>query len=68
MRARRPAALLAVAFAFCGLTEDAVLCEEAAAHLEECCPSFRPRFLLEARVRGIVSPALEVQAMAGVRF
>jgi hypothetical protein len=44
LRARRPAALL-VALAFCGLTEDAVLCEEAAAHLEDCCPSFRPTFL-----------------------
>lgn len=45
LRARRPVALLAVAFAFCGFTEEAVLCEEAAAHLSECCPSFEPTFL-----------------------
>jgi hypothetical protein len=38
-------ALLAIAFAFCDLSEDAVLCEESAAHLSECCPGFAPRFL-----------------------
>jgi hypothetical protein len=38
-------ALLAIAFAFCGITEEAVLCEESAAHLSECCPFFRPHFL-----------------------
>jgi hypothetical protein len=45
LRARRPTALLAVALAFCGLTEDAVLCEEAAARLSQCCPGFSPNQL-----------------------
>lgn len=45
MRPRRPVALLAIAFAFCGITQSAVKCEESAAHLAECCPSFVANFL-----------------------
>lgn len=57
-RRRYPFALLLLVLAVCEMTDDEFHCEEAVAHLADCCPGFEPRGFDCTAGPGCSSPAL----------